>query len=113
MNILRQLLLIFSLTFTAMFPLAGQHFQRMSIEDGVSHNLIYCILQDRQGFMWFGTMHGLVKYDGVRYRTFRHDAANPSSPSYDDIISLYQDSAGIIWVGTWGGGLNAFDPQTE
>lgn len=83
----------------------------LSINEGVSHNLVYCMLQDRDGLMWFGTMYGLVKYDGVRYTTYRHDPNDPNSLSYDDIIALYQDSAGDLWIGTWGGGLNRFDPR--
>ena len=82
----------------------------LSIDEGVSHNLIYCMLQDRDGLMWFGTMYGLVKYDGARYTTYRHDPTDPASLSFDDIIALYQDSAGDLWIGTWGGGLNKFDP---
>lgn len=81
----------------------------LPIDAGVSHNLVYCMLQDRDGLMWFGTMYGLVKYDGVRYTTYRHDPNDPNSLSYDDIIALYQDSAGDLWIGTWGGGLNKFD----
>lgn len=84
----------------------------LPIDEGVSHNLIYCMLQDRDGLMWFGTMYGLVKYDGVRYTTYRHDPNDPHSISYDDIIALYQDSAGDLWIGTWGGGLNKFDPHS-
>lgn len=84
----------------------------LSLEEGVSHNLVYSILNDRQGFMWFGTMYGLVKYDGVRYTVYRHDPDDINSLSYDDIISLYEDSRGYIWVSTWGGGVNCLDPES-
>lgn len=94
-------------------PQASLKFDRLSLEDGISHNLVYALLQDRTGFLWFGTMYGLVRYDGTRYRVFRHDPTDPHSISYDDIIALFEDSRGNIWAGTWGGGLNCFDPLTE
>lgn len=88
-------------------------FERLSLEEGVSHNLVYAIHQDRTGFMWFGTMYGLVKYDGRRYTTFKHDPADSSSISYNDVIAIHEDRAGNLWIGTWGGGLNKLDPRTE
>lgn len=84
----------------------------LSLEEGVSHNLVYSILNDSQGFMWFGTMYGLVKYDGIRYTVYRNDPDDANSLSYDDIISLYEDSRGYIWVGTWGGGVNCLNPES-
>ena len=39
-------------------------FERISLEQGLSQSSVLCILQDRQGFMWFGTQDGLNKYDG-------------------------------------------------
>ena len=88
-------------------------FERLSLEQGVSHNLVYALHQDRIGFMWFGTMYGLVKYDGRRYTTFKHDPTDSTSLSYNDVIAIHEDRAGNLWIGTWGGGLNKFDPVTE
>ncbi len=88
-------------------------FERLSLEDGISHNLVYAILQDRSGFMWFGSMYGLIKYDGVAYRVYRHNPSDSASISFDDVISLIEDSYGNLWVGTWGGGLNRLNPETE
>jgi ligand-binding sensor domain-containing protein/signal transduction histidine kinase len=87
-------------------------FEHVSLEEGVSHNLIYAIHQDRTGFLWFGTMYGLVRYDGRDYRAYRHDPLDPASLSYDDIVCLAEDEAGFLWVGTYGGGVNRFDPAT-
>ncbi len=88
-------------------------FESLSLQNGVSLNLTYSILQDRQGYVWFGTMYGLVKYDGRNYTTFRNDPMDSTSISFDDIISLFEDSRGNIWAGSWGGGLNKFNPATE
>lgn len=88
------------------------NFESLSLQKGVSLNLTYAMLQDSRGYLWFGTMYGLVKYDGKDYTTYRSDPWDSSSISFDDIISLFEDHNGNIWVGTWGGGLNKLDPVT-
>ncbi len=87
-------------------------FERLSLEQGVSHNLISCIHQERLGFLWFGTMYGLIKYDGYTYTTYRHDPLDPNSLSNDDITALHEDREGNLWIGTYGGGLNKLDRAT-
>ncbi|MCB0284140.1 MAG: histidine kinase [Calditrichaeota bacterium] len=92
---------------------AQYHFDHLSLEEGITHNLTYSILQDSKGFMWFGTFYGLIRHDGREYKNFKHIPFDTTSVSSDDIISLYEDRHGYIWVGTWSGGLNRFDPDTE
>ena len=74
---------------------------------------ISSILQDREGFLWFGTGHGLVRYDGYRFNFFTHDPSRKDSLSNDIIYPIYEDSAGMIWAGTHGGGLNRFNIGDE
>ncbi len=87
-------------------------FEHLSLDEGAAVNLTYCMMQDHKGFLWFGTMYGLVKYDGRDYKIYKNDPDDPNSISFDDIISLYEDSHSNIWIGTWGGGLNKFEPET-
>ena len=49
------------------------YFRTLDIKDGLSHNTVNTILQDRQGFMWFGTKDGLNQYDGLVFRTFQKE----------------------------------------
>jgi signal transduction histidine kinase/ligand-binding sensor domain-containing protein len=88
------------------------HFERLSVQDGLSHSTVRCIIQDKQGFLWFGTDDGLNRYDGYDFRVFKHDPEDPGSLSTNAIASLLEDTAGILWVGTYGGGLDRFDPRT-
>ena len=83
--------------------------EKVSEDNGVSGDLVYCMYQDSKGFIWFGTMFGLVRYDGKEYRTFRYDPLDSNSLSNDDIISIYEDKDGNIWCGTYFGGLNKYD----
>jgi ligand-binding sensor domain-containing protein/serine phosphatase RsbU (regulator of sigma subunit) len=92
---------------------AGQmRFSRLSIEDGLSQVCVNGILQDRSGYMWFATQDGLNRYDGYSFTVFKPNPSAPNSISHNVVKSIYEDSQGIIWVGTAGGGLNRFDPAT-
>jgi two-component system, sensor histidine kinase ChiS len=88
-------------------------FARLSIEQGLSQNTVLCALQDRQGFMWFGTQDGLNRFDGYGFTVYRHDETDPGSLRDNYILSLYEDRAGVLWVGTNKGGLNRYDRQRE
>lgn len=87
--------------------------ESLSLDEGISYQTVYAIHQDSRGFLWIGTMSGLVRYDGYRNTVFRHDPSDPSTLSHDDIVSIYEDSRQKIWVGTYGGGLNRYDPETQ
>ena len=88
------------------------YFKNLSIRNGLSQNTVNAILQDRKGFMWLGTKDGLNRYDGLSFRKFKHDAANPRSIGNSFITSLYEDFNGNIWVGT-DAGVNIYYPEKE
>ncbi len=79
----------------------------------LSQNAVFCVLQDPQGFMWFGTQDGLNRYDGYQVKVFKNDPEEPNSISDNYIRSLLIDSKGMLWVGTMHGGLNKYDKQHE
>ncbi len=87
-------------------------FERISIEQGLSQSSISCILQDSQGFMWFGTGDGLNRYDGYEFTVYKHDPANPYSPSSNRITTIFEDKDKRLWVSYQDGGLDQYDPQT-
>jgi signal transduction histidine kinase/DNA-binding response OmpR family regulator/ligand-binding sensor domain-containing protein len=68
------------------------------------------IVQDSFGFLWIGTGNGLIRYDGVRAKTFVHEPDNPNSLSSDDISDLYLENEQYLWIGCYArGGLNRMD----
>jgi ligand-binding sensor domain-containing protein/signal transduction histidine kinase len=89
------------------------NFEQISVEQGLSQSSVHAILQDQYGFMWFGTLDGLNRYDGYNIRVYKHDAEDPLSISDNMIMAIYEDSQGTLWVGTSAGGLNRFDRETE
>ncbi|MBC6948423.1 AAA family ATPase [candidate division KSB1 bacterium] len=88
-------------------------FEHLTVAHGLSQSSVHCMLQDRRGFMWFGTGDGLNRFDGYNFVAYKNEAADSTSISSDWILSIYEDRAGTLWVGTFSGGLNRFDPATE
>jgi PAS domain S-box-containing protein len=88
-------------------------FQHLTIEDGLSQSSVFSIIQDSQGFMWFGTEDGLNKYDGYNFKIYRNDPDNPDSLTYSYVKVIFEDSSGNLWIGTYGGGLDKFDREKE
>jgi len=62
--------------------------------------------------MWFGTGDGLNKYDGYRFTLYKHDPDNPNSLGSNDVLAIYEDRSGTLWIGTRGG-LNKLVPSTK
>ncbi len=94
-------------------PLGELDFDHLSSDQGLSQNSVLCILKDSQGFMWFGTLDGLNRYDGYNFTVYKPDPDNPYSLSDNTIIALLEDRYGSIWIGTSNGGLNRYDRQSN
>jgi PAS domain S-box-containing protein len=92
---------------------APLRFHRLTIEDGLSQSSVYSIVQDNQGFLWIGTEDGLNKFDGYSFKIYKNDPKSPSSLSYNFVKAALQGRSGALWFGTYGGGVNAFDPKLE
>lgn len=86
-------------------------FERHSLEAGLSHPTVHCIMQDKQGFIWLGTQDGLNRWDGYSFKSYKH-TNDVTSISHGCVWALHQDKKGRIWVGNELG-LNLFEPATE
>ncbi|SEO07542.1 Two component regulator propeller [Mucilaginibacter gossypiicola] len=88
--------------------ISAQQFSYLGIERGLSNNTISAIHKDKFGFMWFGTLDGLNRFDGYNFQVFRNRLGDTSSLSNDIITTVNSDRTGNIWVGTQKG-LNILD----
>ena len=87
-------------------------FDRLSLSDGLSQSSILCMVQDSQGFLWFGTYDGLNRYDGRHIKIYKN-TKEKGSLSDSNIRTLYEDRSGTLWVGTKSGGLNRYNRSTD
>ncbi|WP_207531854.1 hybrid sensor histidine kinase/response regulator transcription factor [Desertivirga arenae] len=87
-------------------------FKHYQIENGLSYNSVLCSMQDKKGFMWFGTKNGLNRFDGYTFKIYQRDPTNQAALGDNIIYSLFEDKNGILWIGTHSGLYN-FDPATE
>ncbi len=88
-----------------------EQFSRLGIKDGLSQLSIYSVMQDHQGFMWFGTLNGLNRYDGRSVRTYRSNQHKAGLHSAY-ILSLLEDKNQVLWVGTMQG-LHYYDKNND
>ncbi|MGA7399318.1 MAG: two-component regulator propeller domain-containing protein, partial [Candidatus Sulfotelmatobacter sp.] len=87
-------------------------FRELSNVTGLSQTRVLQIVQDDQGFMWFGTQYGLDRYDGYKFRVFTPVPGRVNSLSGAYIYTLFKDRAGKLWIGC-DQFLDRFDPTTE
>ncbi|MEJ2104388.1 MAG: sigma 54-interacting transcriptional regulator, partial [Ignavibacteriaceae bacterium] len=88
-------------------------FDQIFLEEGLSQSIVKCILQDKEGFIYFGTEDGLNRYDGYTFNVMRNNPLDTNSLSYNDINALCLDKDGNIWIGTFNSGLNKYNPHTK
>jgi ligand-binding sensor domain-containing protein len=72
-------------------------------EQGLPQNSVNAIVQSRDGFIWFGTQEGLVRFDGSYFEVF--DRVNTKGLGHNHVTALLEDREGALWIGTLGGGL--------
>ena len=90
----------------------GIRFTRLSTEEGLSQTRVSQIVQDDQGFMWFGSQYGLNRYDGYKFKVYKHEPRRTNSLACVYIYSLFKDRSGSLWIGCEES-LDKFDPITE
>lgn len=97
--ILQLLLLVQCVTFAQSY-----HFLNLTVEDGLSQNEVYELIQDKRGAIWMATQQGITIYNGVNFSYLNTESGLPSNIIY----SLYEDVKGHIWIGTHKG-LTVYD----
>jgi len=112
LNLALAFFLLFSGSYIASAQNNKYQFSHLDIGDGLSHNQVNCIYKDSRGFMWFGTMSGLNRYDGYNFKVFRHDINDKNSINDDYIANIFEGPGNKLWIETHNG-FSVYDPQTE
>jgi signal transduction histidine kinase/ligand-binding sensor domain-containing protein/DNA-binding response OmpR family regulator len=118
----KSLLLIMPMVCIALTRLSAQPedfvFSHVDVGSGMSNNHITSIYKDSRGFMWFGTVSGLNRYDGYQFRVFRHDNHDPHTIPDNYVEQIFEGPEGKMWVEARKGrfavydrALDRFDPD--
>jgi ligand-binding sensor domain-containing protein/signal transduction histidine kinase/DNA-binding response OmpR family regulator len=86
----------------------GPVFNKLTTNNGLSHNTVYSITQDNKGFMWFGTREGLNRYDGNTIVTFYANPYDSTKLASNVITALELGPDGVLYIGT-SSGLQMYD----
>lgn len=78
-------------------------------ETGLPQNSITAILQAKDGYLWFGTFGGLVRFDGIKFKIF--NTINAPAIKSNRITGLYEDRNGTLWIGTQSGNLISYKDE--
>jgi len=103
------------LTFFFNIPTAGQNlrFERLNINNGLSQNDVMEIMQDSKGYIWFGSLDGLNKYDGYQFTTFQREPYSDGTLTMNAVTGIWQSADGKIWMHPVNSDLNLYDPITN
>ncbi len=93
-------------------PARPLRFEHLSVEQGLAQESVLAIVQDADGFMWFGSQGGLSRFDGYRVVNYRNLPTDPRSLVNNWVRVLHLDRKGRMWIGT-DGGLDRYDPATQ
>lgn len=98
--------LLLSLSGAVVGARAASRFDSWTSDNGLPQNSVYTILQTRDGYLWFTTLNGLVRYDGARFTVF--DKSNSPGITSNRFTTLYEDAVGTLWAGTEENGLTRY-----
>jgi signal transduction histidine kinase/ligand-binding sensor domain-containing protein/CheY-like chemotaxis protein len=89
------------------------NFARLSDEEGLTHSDVRAVVQDHEGYLWFGLrLGGLTRYDGYELKAYQHDPADLRTIGHRVIWSVIVDRHDTVWIGTEGG-LDRLDRSTD
>lgn len=89
------------------------NFSQISSKNGLSQNTVRAIAEDKNGFIWAGTLDGLNRYDGYNIRSYQLRVGNTNTLNDHRIRNLYSAENGNLWVQTYQNEFSCYDPTTD
>src|SRR5882762_8666008 len=95
MNLYRLLLsyCLFCLSYSSLSQ--EYSYTHYNVKDGLAGSNVYCITQDKEGFLWMGTEGGVSRFDGTHFRNFALEDGLPDI----EVLQIFADSKGRVWMG--------------
>lgn len=108
---MKKILFTYLWIFLCSLTLHGQratfHHEVLSIEKGMPSNVVYCVLQDKKGYIWAGTAKGVVRYDGEVLETY----STEDGLTDNEIFDMQEGGDGNIYFSTFSGGVSYYDGE--
>jgi len=104
--------LLFSVLSAPLYAQESFDFATINTDQGLSTGTVNCSFQDSRGFMWFGTVDGLNRYDGYGMKTYKNDPADTTSMVGNSVRVIMEDKDGKLWIGT-DNGLSVYSWQND
>lgn len=100
---MKRFFIVFCLLIVGWTAWAHEHYviRHYSIKDGMSQNTVMAILQDKQGYMWFGTWDGLNRFDGYTFEVYKAMSNGEEAHVNNRVVWIYEDEKEQIWWGTY------------
>lgn len=100
---MKHISIILSFCFLLILPAKSSYFRNYQVEDGLSNNSVWTVLQDSKGYIWFGTKDGLNRFDGKNMKIYRNKKDDPNSIGHNFIHCIKEDSNKRLLIGTRNG----------
>lgn len=91
----------------------NQLVRTLTVADGLPQSVVSGIVQDSVGFIWIGTRDGLARYDGIKFKIFRHIPGDSSTVASNTISLLYKGGNNRLWVLYETGDIDIINTATE
>ncbi len=92
-------------TLAAEYPRNDEHAFNVRSFQLPMETQLQALEQDKYGFIWIGTESGLWRWDGGNFKHYQKNTQDSTALTSNRVSSIYEDSEGVMWVGTYGGGL--------
>lgn len=106
-------LMLFINVFHVLGIIREPRFKTYSTENGLSHDGVSCIVEDAEGFIWFGTWDGLNRYDGENFVVYKSQPGDRSTLKNNKIRDIVEDKSGYLWIRTFDKKVYRFDKRKE
>ena len=90
-----------------------QNIEIITIHEGLAHNSVQSIVQDKYGFIWFGTINGLSRYDGYSIKNYKASNIDSCSISNNRIQLIYKDQDENLWVSSFDSLIYRYNYATD
>ncbi|HEY2345507.1 MAG TPA: two-component regulator propeller domain-containing protein [Xanthomonadaceae bacterium] len=81
------------------------------VSDGLPSSSVNAIAQDARGYLWLATDDGLARFDGIGFKVWRHDPADPASLPGNLVQALHVDAQDRVWAAMEGHGMAMLLPD--